>query len=192
MDAEPPLSLFSSFTAVFGLTTLQFAMPDFEIIVQFVAFFILLCCSALISGSEVALFSLSSTEINAAKEGKSPIGKIIAKLLDNPKKLLATILIANNLVNISIVLLFVDLGNFIFAGIENELLRAVLDIGVVTFMILLCGEILPKIYANRNNIAFAYKVAYPIYLLDTLFFSFEPSDEGLYSMDSEAVTKKIK
>ncbi|MDO4228718.1 MAG: gliding motility-associated protein GldE, partial [Capnocytophaga sp.] len=144
-------------------------MPDFEIIVQFVAFFILLCCSALISGSEVALFSLSSTEVNSAKESKSPSGKIIAKLLDNPKKLLATILISNNLVNISIVLLFVDLGNFIFAGIESDLLRAILDIGVVTFMILLCGEILPKIYANRNNVSFAYKIAYPIYLLDTLF-----------------------
>lgn len=169
MDSEPPLTLFLTSLANVNWFALQFDVPSFSIVVQFVVFFILLCCSAIISGSEVALFSLSPTEINAAKEGKSPVGNIIAKLLGNPKKLLATILIANNLVNISIVLLFVDLGNFIFGGIESELIRTILDIGVVTFTILLCGEILPKIYANRNNVSFANKVAYPIYVLDILF-----------------------
>ncbi|MDO5104518.1 gliding motility-associated protein GldE [Capnocytophaga sp.] len=144
-------------------------MPDISVIIQFVVFFILLGCSALISGSEVALFSLSSTEINNAKEEKSPVGNIIAKLLKDPKKLLATILIANNLINISIVLLFVDLGNFIFQNIESELIKAILDIGLVTFMILLFGEIIPKIYANRNNLSFSRMVAYPIYVLDILF-----------------------
>lgn len=170
MDSDSSLNLlFSALPAFFSTIHLQFAMPDFSTLVQFAIFFVLLGCSALISGSEVALFSLSPTDINTAKENKSPSGKIIAKLLANPKKLLATILISNNLVNISIVLLFVDLGNFIFGNIENELLRAILDVGVVTFMILLCGEIIPKIYANRNNVSFAHKVAYPIYLLDTLF-----------------------
>lgn len=168
MDLEPPLNLLSIFSMTLGWVVLLFEVPDFSIIVQFIVFLVLLYCSALISGSEVALFSLSPTEVNTAKEGNSPSGKIIAKLLSTPKKLLATILIANNLVNISIVLLFVDLGNFIFAGIESELIKAILDIGLVTFMILLCGEILPKIYANRNNISFASKVAYPIYVLDIL------------------------
>lgn len=169
MDTEPPLTLFLTPLANLNWFALQFDMPSASIVVQFAIFFILLCCSALISGSEVALFSLSPTEVNAAKEGKSPVGNIIAKLLANPKKLLATILISNNLVNISIVLLFVDLGDFIFGNIENELIRAILDIGVVTFTILLCGEILPKIYANRNNVSFANKIAYPIYILDILF-----------------------
>lgn len=168
MDLEPPLNLFSTFLATFNRIVLLFEIPDFSIIVQFAVFLILLYCSALISGSEVALFSLSPTEVNTAKEGSSPSGKIIVKLLSNPKKLLATILIANNLVNISIVLLFVDLGNFIFGKVESELVRAILDVGLVTFMILLCGEILPKIYANRNNISFASKVAYPIYVLDVI------------------------
>ena len=162
MDSDSSLNLlFSALPAFFSTIHLQFAMLDFSTLVQFAIFFVLLGCSALISGSEVALFSLSPTDINTAKENKSPSGKIIAKLLANPKKLLATILISNNLVNISIVLLFVDLGNFIFGNIENELLRAILDVGVVTFMILLCGEIIPKIYANRNNVSFAHKVTYP-------------------------------
>lgn len=163
MDAEPPLHFFAHFVA------LQLTSYDVTIIIQWAFFAVLLCCSALISGAEVALFSLSSTEINHLKESKSPAGEIISRLVSNPKKLLATILISNNLVNISIVLLFIDLGDFLFGNIENQILRAVLDVGVVTFMILLCGEILPKIYANRNNISFAKKIAYPIYFLDTLF-----------------------
>ena len=137
----------------------MFALPtlavDFYLIFQFILLFVLLFCSALISGAEVALFSLSQIEINEAEESDSPAGKIVAKLLKNPKKLLATILIANNLINISTVLLFAVLGEFIFESITYEIfgfisLRQVLDVGVVTFLILLFGEILPKIYASRN------------------------------------------
>lgn len=169
MDAEPPLNLFFMPLMALRAVALYWETIDFSLVVQFAVFLLLLCCSAIISGTEVALFSLSSTEVNALKESKSPVGEIIGKLVANPKKSLATILIANNLVNISIVLLFVDLGDFMFGGIQNEIIRAVLDIGVVTFMILLCGEILPKIYANRNNVSFAKKVAYPIYFLDSIF-----------------------
>ncbi len=151
------------------LPLLPFLAIEASIIIQFAIFFILLLCSALISGSEVALFSLSPAEVNALRDSKSPTGTTIAKLVDNPKKLLATILIANNLVNISIVLLFADLGDFLLGGITTPWIRTVLDIGVVTFMILLCGEILPKIYANRNKISFAQRFAFFVYTLDLLF-----------------------
>ena len=107
--------------------------------------------------------------MNTLREEKIPSSNIIAKLVENPKKLLATVLIANNLVNISIVLLFVDLGDFLFGGITTPWVRTVLDVGVVTFVLLLCGEILPKIYANRNNIQFAQRVGYFIYVLDSVF-----------------------
>ena len=90
------------------------------------------------------------------------------QLLRKPQKLLATILIANNLVNISIVLVFAPLGEFLFGGM-NEWVRAIFEVGILTFVILLCGEILPKIYANRNNRIFARKVAPIIKVLDTLF-----------------------
>ncbi len=151
------------------LALMPFLAIDVSIVIQFAVFVVLLLCSALISGAEVALFSLTPAEVNTLREEKIPSSNIIAKLVDNPKKLLATVLIANNLVNISIVLLFVDLGDFLFGGITTPWVRTVLDVGVVTFVLLLCGEILPKIYANRNNIQFAQRVGYFIYVLDSVF-----------------------
>ncbi len=148
---------------------MPFLTVDIALIVQFAIFCLLLLCSAIISGSEVALFSLSPTEIDELKEDHNSANNLITKMVENPKKLLATVLIANNLVNISIVLISPELTNFAFGGIKNPILRDVMDIGLVTFVLLLCGEILPKIYANRNNLAFAKRVAYFIYTLDTFF-----------------------
>mgnify|MGYP001715063487 FL=1 len=148
---------------------MPFLTENITLIVQFAVFCLLLLCSAIISGSEVALFSLSPTEIDELKEDHNSANNLIAKMVENPKKLLATVLIANNLVNISIVLISPELTNFAFGGIKNPILRDVMDIGLVTFVLLLCGEILPKIYANRNNLAFAKRVAYFIYILDTIF-----------------------
>lgn len=148
---------------------MPFLTVDIALIVQFAIFCLLLLCSAIISGSEVALFSLSPTEIDELKEDHNSTNNLIAKMVENPKKLLATVLIANNLVNISIVLISPELTNFAFGGIKNPILRDVMDIGLVTFVLLLCGEILPKIYANRNNLAFAKRIVYFIYALDTFF-----------------------
>ena len=148
---------------------MPFLTVDIALIVQFAIFCLLLLCSAIISGSEVALFSLSPTEIDELKEDHNSANNLIAKMVENPKKLLATVLITNNLVNISIVLISPELTNFAFGGIKNPILRDVMNIGLVTFVLLLCGEILPKIYANRNNLAFAKRVAYFIYILDTVF-----------------------
>ena len=148
---------------------MPFLTVDIALIVQFAIFCLLLLCSAIISGSEVALFSISPTEIDELKEDHNSANNLIAKMVENPKKLLATVLIANNLVNISIVLISPELTNFAFGGIKNPILRDVMDIGLVTFVLLLCGEILPKIYANRNNLAFTKRVAYFIYILDTVF-----------------------
>ena len=148
---------------------MPFLTVDIALIVQFAIFCLLLLCSAIISGSEVSLFSLSPTEIDELKEDHNSANNLIAKMVENPKKLLATVLIANNLVNISIVLISPELTNFAFGGIKNPILRDVMDIGLVTFVLLLCGEILPKIYANRNNLVFAKRVAYFIYILDTIF-----------------------
>lgn len=148
---------------------MPFLTVDIALIVQFAIFCLLLLCSAIISGSEVALFSLSPTEIDELKEDHNSANNLIAKMVENPKKLLATVLIANNLVNISIVLISPELIDFAFGSIESTLVRDVMNIGLVTFVLLLCGEILPKIYANRNNLAFAKRVAYFIYTLDTFF-----------------------
>lgn len=154
MDSDPP--------------NLHIEFLQDSLLPQGIIFFVLLACSALISASEVALFSLSQTEVNAEKESNTPSGLLIAQMLSNPKKLLATILIANNLVNISITLVFIPIGNFLFEGLD-PILHVICDVGVVAFFILLFGEILPKIYANRNNLSFARFIIKPLRVLDVIF-----------------------
>jgi gliding motility-associated protein GldE len=128
-----------------------------------------LISSALISGAEVAFFSLTSSILDQAKEdGKRQITRIEI-LLKKPKRLLATILVANNFINIAIVLLFANLSEDLFTGIENSYVQLFLEVVVITFIILLFGEILPKIYANRNNLSFAQFMAGTLYRLDQYF-----------------------
>ena len=157
MDPEP-----SSFLLILSAI-------DFSIIVGVGLLFVLLFCSALISGAEVAFFSLTKTDIEKGIEDGIRQLKIVSTLLDRPKKLLATILIANNFINIAIVILFAYLGNFIFSEISSIILKFVIEVVIVTFLILLFGEILPKIYATRNHVKFATFMAYPLKVLDIIF-----------------------
>ncbi len=136
----------------------------------------LLICSALISGAEVALFSLTQKDLDEAKESKSKSFEIIIKLLKQPKKLLATILVANNFINIAIVILFASLSETLFRGVYSELNLGFfkvdfiffIEVILITFLILLIGEILPKVYANRNNLKFSKFMAYPLKILDVV------------------------
>jgi len=130
---------------------------------------VLLLCSALISGAEVAFFSLTRTDIDNGLVENPKAFHIISKLMERPKKLLATILVANNFINIGIVILFAYLGEFLFYNIEIFWLRFVFEVVIVTFLILLLGEIIPKIYASRNRIKFSVFMAIPIKGIDILF-----------------------
>jgi gliding motility-associated protein GldE len=129
---------------------------------------VLLFFSALASGAEVALFSLSQKDIDDAIEQNETKGNLISNLLKRPKKLLATLLIANNFINIGIVIIFSFIKNDLLGTIYPEWLKFAIEVGVVTFLILLFGEILPKVYANRNNIKFAKMVAQPIHFLNVV------------------------
>lgn len=148
---------------------------------------ILLIGSALISGSEVALFSLSKSDIKSKLDLKS--FNIISNLLEQPNKLLATILIVNNLINIGIVILFTRIGESLFVNINSPILKFILEIVVATFLILLFGEILPKIYASRDNINFSRLIAYPLRILDIIFspLSFPMQKFSNYIKDSLAI-----
>ncbi len=153
---------------------------------------LLLFCSSLLSASEVAFFSLSPTELNRLRQQEtSSVGiQRILRLIDMPRTLLATILIANNFVNIALVIVS-DLvlknvfGETIFlswaqnildvtglqfsltqiAGVINFLITVV----GVTFLLVLFGEIMPKIYAKANNLSLARFMAGPILFLARLF-----------------------
>ncbi|MDQ6528063.1 gliding motility-associated protein GldE [Flavobacterium sp. LHD-85] len=152
MDPEPSL-LFS--------TNL-----DANLIIGFVGIFILLFLSAIVSGAEVALFSLSQQDIDNSLNDNPAKGKIISNLLEKPKKLLATLLVANNFFNIGVVILFAYIGQNIFANVGSPAFKFTLEVILVTFLILLFGEVLPKVYASRNSIRFAKRVAYPLAFLD--------------------------
>ncbi|WP_026754181.1 gliding motility-associated protein GldE [Sediminibacter sp. Hel_I_10] len=158
MDPEPPSIILTAllsfdFAFIFGLTLL----------------FLLLFCSALVSGAEVAFFSLVKSDIDTGLEEQKKAFEIIAKLLERPKKLLATILVANNFLNIGVVILFAYLGETLFANIELSWVRFLLEVVVITFLILLFGEIVPKIYASRNRIKFSVFMAIPLRVLDVIF-----------------------
>ncbi|EDM45643.1 putative transmembrane CorC/HlyC family transporter associated protein [unidentified eubacterium SCB49] len=131
----------------------------------------------MISGAEVAFFSLSASDLDTTDDEASRKLSLVKKLLDKPKKLLATILVANNFINIAIVLLFESLSSVWFEGWVYTFnlyffeVSAVFLVKVVavTFLILLFGEILPKVYASRNKVSFASFMAFPLNVLDFLF-----------------------
>lgn len=182
METEPP-SLFLTHILTIGLS------PTW-IILNISFLIILLLASALISGSEIAFFSLNSNDTTNLNEENSKQSKLILQLLEKPGKLLATILISNNLVNIGIVILstfvldqffsqslyeqlgqwFVDNITTYFeikeiAGFFNLLINVV----AVTFLLVLFGEVAPKIYANFNNVNFAKFMSRPLYFLNKVF-----------------------
>lgn len=157
MDPEPSL-LFSNLL-----------VSNTSFITSVVVLLLLLVCSALISGAEVALFSLTKANIDEGVEKKSAAMLIVASLLERPKKLLATILVANNFINIAIVLLFAYIGETLFANITKPLVRFLLEVVSATFIILLFGEIIPKIYASRNSVKFSSFMARPLKVLDVVF-----------------------
>ena len=130
---------------------------------------VLLFLSGLISGSEIALFSLTRIDLENPKPNEVSRINMIIKLLEKPKKLLATILIANNLVNIGIVIVFSQISHHYLGNIESPLILFLVEVVVITFILLFFGEVLPKVYANRNKHSFSLKIIYPIYILDILF-----------------------
>ncbi len=141
---------------------------NFWLLISITILFILLILSALISGAEVAFFSLSKAALSNALESDSNKQKTVVNLLENPQKLLATILISNNFINILIVLIFAYIGEIIFSNIGSYILKFLIEVVLVTFLILLFGEVLPKIYATRNSLKFATFMALPLKVLNSI------------------------
>ncbi|MGL5684096.1 MAG: gliding motility-associated protein GldE [Marinifilaceae bacterium] len=141
---------------------------SFEVmdIIYILIFIILLICSGLISGSEVAYFSLTPSQISRIKERGF---ERIINLLKRPNRLLATILISNNFVNVAIVVLSTYIVNTQFNFEGHKILGTIIQVVVVTFVILLFGEIIPKLYANRAQIKVAQFMVTPLHVLEALF-----------------------
>jgi gliding motility-associated protein GldE len=132
----------------------------------------LITSSALISGAEVAFFSLNSATLSEAEAQNAKHLSLIRSLLAKPNRLLAIILVANNFINIAIVLLFASLSPLYLSGISNPIVVLLIEIVLITGLILVFGEILPKVYANRNALGFSQLMAPVLKSLDRylLFF----------------------
>ncbi|WP_203583440.1 gliding motility-associated protein GldE [Paludibacter sp. 221] len=122
---------------------------DFSAIISLIISIILLGCSALISGSEVAFFSFTPTTLNDLEESNSKSDQRILNALKRPQNLLATILIGNNFVNVAIILLLTNFTTTILNFDNAPLVGFIFQTIIITFLLLLFGEIMPKIYATQ-------------------------------------------
>ena len=164
MDSEPPSSLLSIF--VENIDYLQLA-PVLIIIL------VLLVLSGLISGSEVSFFSLSLAQIDELKNSKKNADKLILDLLEKPRQLLATILISNNFINVGIVILSTFAVHALFDFSANAVAAFIIEVVAVTFLILLFGEILPKIYATTSPLSTARFMSRPLNVTKRIFLALQ-------------------
>ncbi|HMQ46291.1 MAG TPA: gliding motility-associated protein GldE [Saprospiraceae bacterium] len=185
-EADPFLFIFQS------VVPLLLAIPP-DAILGVLTIVSLIVCSALISGSEVAYFSLSPNDIEKLEQENTPVSKRILKLRQKPRKLLATILISNNFVNIAIVILsdfvlvrllpeatFKQWGESLIGllGVANTpenvayyawLASFLITVVGVTFLLVLFGEVAPKVYAKINNLPIARLMSGPLDALNRFF-----------------------
>lgn len=161
MEEVPDLLL-----SVFSALEINFFSS--EVLVSFFIILILIVLSAFISGAEVAFFSLTSVDIEEIKKNKSHLK--VLDLLKEPNKLLATILIANNFINVSIVILFAYLTSIVITFPEGSNLEFIFEVIIITSLLVLFGEITPKVYANKNAKRFSLMMAIPLKILHKIFY----------------------
>ncbi len=140
-----------------------------EVAVSLLFFIVLIVGSAMVSGSETAFFSLTPGDLEKLRNKNDKISKLILKLRDIPKKLLATILITNTFINVAIVILSTYITAQMFMLKANPVLTFVIQVVVVTSLILIFGEIVPKILANRQPVKVAQMMAPTLKFLIVFF-----------------------
>ena len=162
---------------------------DFDWSLQIVILFFLLTASAFFSGSEVALFTIEKRKIKDQFKKHKLLLSYLNILIDRPRKLLVTILVGNTVANVAAsivaVTLAIDLAPVI--GLAKELVIS-LQIVVLTILILLFSELLPKVFASRNPVLFTKITIVPMYWINVLIY---PVSEALAEL-IKATTSKIK
>jgi len=191
LEAEP-----DSHSLIFSFLPVLIPLMVFNSVslVLLLVLFVLIICSAVISSSEVAYFSLGPSDLKAFQSESTKPSRRILKLLENPRLLLATILISNNLINVAIILVsenlvsqlcpesvFINLGtklsespilNNITASTWASIINVLITVGLVTFILVLFGEVMPKVYAKLNNTKIAKWTSGILVFLSNLFFPF--------------------
>jgi len=140
-----------------------------NLFIALLAIVVLLVLSALVSGAEAAFFSLNPAEVNTIRNSKSKTNQVIIQLLEMPERLLATILIVNNLVNIGIIIISAYFSDALFDFSNARVLGFIVQVVVITLVIVFFGEILPKIYAIRYAGKVARFMALPLEIAEKVF-----------------------
>ena len=169
-----------------------FHPPTLGIIIGLIVLVLLLICSGLISGSEVAFFSLSPSDLNKVHNTKSKNAEKLISLHGRPEELLGTILVVNNLVNVGIVILSSYITNSLVDFAGAKVLGFIVQIVLITFILLLFGEIIPKIYANVNATKFSLRMAPTIYILEKIFYPIVVVMVSSTSFVNKRLSKKKK
>ena len=160
MEEVPVSLLLSIFSGI------EFNLFSADVLFSFLAIILLIVSSAFISGAEVAYFSLDSSELEELESD----GDGVLKLLKKPNELLATILIANNFINVGIVVISAFLTSIAIIFPEGSNLEFIFQVVVITSLLVLFGEITPKVYANNNPKSFAIRMMKPLVLLQKIFY----------------------
>ncbi len=162
--------------AVNALIILNFASVDLVssagLIAGLAVTILLLLCSAAASASETAFFSLSPSQLSDIRSSKATVDKRIIYLLENSRLLLATILITNNLVNVGIVILSTFLVNHYLDFSANPLMGFLFQVVIITALLLLLGEIMPKVIATRKPVSIASMLATPLIIVQKILYPF--------------------
>lgn len=135
-----------------------------QLVIGAIVFLVLLTISALVSGSESAYFSLTPAQWNKLERSKSKNSKLVIQLLRKPEQLLGTILIANNTVNVGLVVLssYLSAHWLVFTSTTAAI---IFEVVLITLLLLLFGEIMPKIFSTQHPLRFAKAIAFPLYAL---------------------------
>ena len=141
---------------------------NLSLIIELIVILLLLAASALISGAEVAFFSLGPNERDQLNLKNTKTARRVLALLVKPEDLLATLLVTNNLVNMGIVILSTWVTDFLLSFTGYPVMKFIIQIVIITFVILLIGEVLPKIYATRHSLRLAQLVSIPVLTLERL------------------------
>lgn len=163
IDPDPYPALLNSFADQF------FIGFPIEAGLSLIVLVILIIASALVSGSETAYFSLSLSDLESLRQSGHKKDKLILDLKSKPKRLLATILISNNFINVGIVILSTYITTLLFNLAEFPVLSFVLQVIIITSVILIFGEIIPKIIANKEPVMISNLMASPLKFLVSLF-----------------------
>jgi putative hemolysin len=145
------------------------AMPGPGVWGELLILIALLFCAAFLSGAEVAYFSLSPSDLEKLSDKKGKSSSSVLKLLSDPEKLLSTILVTYNMINIAIIILASFITGQLLNLNNNPVLTFIIEVVVITFILLLFGEVIPKIYASRYQFRFVVIMARPLSFCQKLF-----------------------